>query len=80
MNISELEEIYAWAVEKRVLHVSYDGITLTLDPSALPVVLMERPPEAKDVGYDEDDDRLTPQEKLRREYDREQNVDAERGA
>lgn len=76
MNTEALEELYAWCVEKRVLHVQFDGVTVTLHPDALPPIPMERAQNDDDAKWD-DADPVTPQEKARLAYAREQNIDRE---
>lgn len=78
MRLDDVSELFAWCVEHRVLHVQADGVTLTLDPSALPAIVMMRPADSKEPGWDDDLEQETPQERVRREFAEAQSPDAER--
>lgn len=68
MNLDDLNELYLWCQEHRVLHVEYMGVKLTLHPDAIPPLPSVRPDDAKDIEWDDGIDRVSPQEQIRREY------------
>lgn len=68
MRLDDVEELYAFMLEKRILVCEAEGVKLVLDPSALPIPVMVKPEGAKEPGWDEDYEQETPQEKIRREF------------
>ena len=68
MKLEDLDELFAGCLEKRGLHVAFEGITLRLAACALPPIVMTRPPDSKEPGWDDDIEQLSPQEKIRRDW------------
>lgn len=69
MRLDDVEELYAFMLEKRILVCEVEGVKLCLDPSALPMLkLPDPPPDSKVPGWDEDYEQETPMAKIRREF------------
>jgi hypothetical protein len=75
-----LDELHAWMLEHKVTRVTVEGITLVLADWAIPMPVEPRPPNTKEPGWDDLDEELTPQQRIRQRYADEANPDKQRAA
>ncbi len=80
MNTDDLDDLYAWMIEHKVSRVTVEGITLQLSDYAIPMPVEPRPEGTKVPGWDDLEEELTPQQRIRQRYAEEANHDKQRMA